>query len=84
MGKSINLLEKLWARGKEFWIGGLRKAAIEGDIESGSLMAGQSVGLVNEVKPVKEIIRDIIDEGLQEAERINDMYCACPDSANKP
>ena len=69
---------------EEFWIGGLRKAVIEGDIESGSLMAGQSVGLVNEVKPVKEIIRDIIDEGVQEAERINDMYCACSDSANRP
>ena len=59
--------------------GALRKSAIEGDIESGSLMAGQSVGLVNEVKPVKEIIREIIDEGVQEAERINEMYGACSD-----
>ncbi|MBT3273164.1 MAG: 2-nitropropane dioxygenase, partial [Spirochaetales bacterium] len=29
---------------EEFWIGGLKKAAIDGDVENGSLMAGQSVG----------------------------------------
>ncbi len=40
---------------EEFWIGGLRKAVVDGDIEHGSLMAGQSVGIVSEIKSVREI-----------------------------
>lgn len=55
---------------EEFWIGGLRKAAIEGDIERGSVMAGQSVGLVNSRMPVKEIIEELIEQAQNEAERI--------------
>jgi enoyl-[acyl-carrier protein] reductase II len=55
---------------EEFWIGGLRKAAIEGDVERGSLMAGQSVGMVGEVLPVRRIIDQLVDEAVAEAERI--------------
>ena len=55
---------------EEFWIGGLRKAVIEGDVETGSLMAGQSVGLVREILPAREIIEKLIDEAVAEAERI--------------
>lgn len=55
---------------EEFWIGGLRKAAIEGDVESGSVMAGQSVGLVDARMPVSEIIGELINEAHGEAERI--------------
>jgi enoyl-[acyl-carrier protein] reductase II len=54
---------------EEFWIGGLRKAAIDGDVERGSLMAGQSVGLVNKVQPVREILAELMDEALAEADR---------------
>ncbi len=39
---------------------------IEGDIDDGSLLAGQVAGLIKEIKPVKEIIEEIIAE----AERI--------------
>lgn len=51
---------------EHFWVGALRKAAIEGDVESGSVMAGQSVGLVKQVQPVAEIIRELVDQSLQE------------------
>ncbi|QCE33926.1 2-nitropropane dioxygenase [Acetobacteraceae bacterium] len=44
---------------EHFWAGSLRKAVIEGDIENGSLMAGQSVGLVKEILPVREIIENL-------------------------
>jgi hypothetical protein len=37
----------------------LRRAAIDGDIDYGSLMAGQSVGLVDKVVSVKELIREL-------------------------
>lgn len=49
------------AQVEHYWAGALRKAVIEGDIETGSLMAGQIVGLVKEEKPVKEIIESLIN-----------------------
>lgn len=47
---------------EEYWIGSLRKAAIDGDIEHGSLMAGQSVGLLRKVQPLREILEEIVVE----------------------
>ena len=41
---------------EEFWAGALRQAVLDGDVTSGSLMAGQSVGLVDKIQPLKEII----------------------------
>ena len=35
---------------------------IDGDIERGSMMAGQSVGMVTREEPVADIIRELIDE----------------------
>jgi enoyl-[acyl-carrier protein] reductase II len=45
---------------EKYWMGALRKAAVEGDIKTGSLMAGQSVGLVNKTETVQEIIDDLV------------------------
>lgn len=44
---------------EEFWVGGLRKAVQDGDVEEGSLMAGQSVGLITKSESVKQIIEDL-------------------------
>ncbi|MEO6091474.1 MAG: nitronate monooxygenase [Novosphingobium sp.] len=41
---------------EHYWAGALRRAAIDGDVENGSLMAGQSVGMVTKEEPVAEII----------------------------
>jgi enoyl-[acyl-carrier protein] reductase II len=41
---------------EHFWAGALRRAVIDGDVENGSVMAGQSVGMVTAVQPVAEII----------------------------
>lgn len=54
-GTSIEELEK-------FGEGKLRLAVIEGDMESGSLMAGQIAGLVGDIKPARQIILDIMAE----------------------
>jgi enoyl-[acyl-carrier protein] reductase II len=43
-----------------FWVGILRRAAIDGEVERGSLMAGQSVGLVNRIQPLREILRELV------------------------
>ena len=45
---------------EHFWAGSLKKAVIDGDIENGSLMAGQSVSLVKEVQSVEDIIRELV------------------------
>ncbi|HCE59772.1 MAG TPA: 2-nitropropane dioxygenase [Wolbachia sp.] len=49
---------------EKFWAGALRRAVIEGDIETGSLMAGQSVGMVDEEKPVKKVIVTLIQQAI--------------------
>lgn len=43
-------------------VGGLRKAVVEGDVKSGSLMAGQIAGLVKESMSCEELIRKVISE----------------------
>ena len=57
---------------EEYWVGSLRRAAVEGDVEDGSLMAGQSVGLVDRVQPLREILLELVadaDAALAEARR---------------
>jgi enoyl-[acyl-carrier protein] reductase II len=47
---------------ERFWAGALRRAAIDGDVERGSIMAGQSVGMVTKEEPVAEIIATLLAE----------------------
>jgi enoyl-[acyl-carrier protein] reductase II len=47
---------------EHFWAGALRKAAIDGDVENGSLMAGQSVGMVTSEQSVAEIITQLMTQ----------------------
>ncbi|MBT3628467.1 MAG: 2-nitropropane dioxygenase, partial [Rhodospirillaceae bacterium] len=47
---------------ERFWAGSLRRAVIDGDIENGSLMAGQSVGMVAREQPVAEIVEELMDQ----------------------
>ena len=58
-----------------FWVGALRKAVEDGDIEKGSLMAGQSAGLVDEVKSVKQIITEIVDDIEKELKNVSSDLC---------
>lgn len=63
--RKIDVMEK---RGAEFEeieriaVGGLRRAVKEGDMDNGSVMAGQICGLVKEIVPVDKIIRSMIEE----------------------
>jgi enoyl-[acyl-carrier protein] reductase II len=47
---------------EHYWAGALRRAVIDGDVETGSLMAGQSVGMVKREEPVAEIIAALMEE----------------------
>jgi enoyl-[acyl-carrier protein] reductase II len=49
---------------EHFWAGALRRAVIDGDIEAGSLMAGQSVGFVTREQSTTEIIEELISQAL--------------------
>ncbi len=45
---------------EHYWAGALRRAVIDGDVENGSLMAGQSVGMLKEEEPVALIIEKLM------------------------
>jgi enoyl-[acyl-carrier protein] reductase II len=47
---------------EHFWSGALRKAVIDGDVEHGSVMAGQSVGMVTSEQSAADIIATLLDQ----------------------
>ena len=58
---------------ERFWVGALKDAAVDGDVAKGSLMAGQSVGLVSEIKPLKGIIDEMVEDAEKELGRLKDL-----------
>lgn len=63
--KKLIELEKSGITAAEFedlTVGSLRKAVKDGNLEEGSFMAGQIAGMVNDVKPCKEIIEEMFHE----------------------
>ena len=75
LSKKFEQMEKQGAPKEEIeklGVGALKAAAIDGDVEWGSVMAGQIVGLLKEEKTVKEIIEEII----QGAEKLLREKCA--------
>jgi enoyl-[acyl-carrier protein] reductase II len=50
---------------EHYWAGALRRAAVDGDVENGSLMAGQSVGLVRRIQPVAAIMAELVEQAEQ-------------------
>jgi len=55
---------------ENFWAGALKSAAIDGDIEKGSLMAGQSVGLADKILPIKGIIDELVADAEAELQKL--------------
>lgn len=49
---------------EHFWAGSLRRAVIDGDVATGSMMAGQSVGMVTAELPVALIIAGIVEQAV--------------------
>ena len=54
---------------EELTLGSLKRAVYDGDVENGSVMAGQIAGLVTEIRPVKNIIEDIMKEAKEVLKR---------------
>ncbi len=49
---------------EHFWAGALRRAVVEGDIENGSLMAGQSVGMVTREQSTQEVLNELLTQAM--------------------
>jgi enoyl-[acyl-carrier protein] reductase II len=49
---------------EHFWAGALRRAVIDGDVEGGSVMAGQSVGMVTAIQKVADILQELKDQAV--------------------
>ncbi|MBB3912223.1 NAD(P)H-dependent flavin oxidoreductase [Sphingomonas desiccabilis] len=47
---------------EHYWAGALRRAVVDGDVEHGSVMAGQSVGMVKTEEPVAVILATLMEE----------------------
>nr|WP_302595710.1 enoyl-[acyl-carrier-protein] reductase FabK [uncultured Cellulosilyticum sp.] len=61
--RAFDKLEKAGANQEELnklGVGALRRAAIEGDVNNGSVLAGQIAGMVKKEETAKEIIEDIV------------------------
>ncbi len=54
---------------EHYWAGALRRAVIDGDVEHGSVMAGQSVGMVTKEEPVADIIATLMAEAAHALEK---------------
>ncbi|PZP86943.1 MAG: 2-nitropropane dioxygenase [Azospirillum brasilense] len=50
---------------EHFWAGSLRKAVVDGDVERGSLMAGQSVGMVQRIQSCQEIVDELVQQATE-------------------
>ena len=49
---------------EHFWAGALRRAVIDGDVENGSLMAGQSIGMVAREEPAAAILDELMAQAV--------------------
>jgi enoyl-[acyl-carrier protein] reductase II len=49
---------------EHFWAGALRRAVVDGDVEAGSLMAGQSVGMVTREQSTREILEELVAQAV--------------------
>ena len=58
---------------EKFTLGGLRRAVVDGDVDAGSLMAGQVAGMVNKEDSLEHIIANLFDELKAEQKRVSEI-----------
>lgn len=51
-------------------VGSLRAAAIDGDLKHGSFMAGQSAAMINDILPVKDLMKKLWKESVETIENL--------------
>ena len=55
-----NAMTRDYLKLEKFTLGGLRRAVFDGDVQRGSLMAGQVAGLLKEIKPLRQIFEELM------------------------
>lgn len=63
--KKLQEMEKMAAPPEDFealTVGSLRKAVVDGNTDEGSMLCGLIAGMINDVKPVKEIIDELSEQ----------------------
>ncbi|NLN63067.1 MAG: hypothetical protein GX146_09345 [Myxococcales bacterium] len=60
---------------EHYWLGALRRAVVDGDVDHGSLMAGQSVGLMDDIKSLKEIIEEFLTDAEATILKLKQRIC---------
>lgn len=55
---------------EELTLGSLRRAVYDGDVENGSVMAGQIAGLIEEVRTVEEVIKNVMEESKEVLKKV--------------
>jgi enoyl-[acyl-carrier protein] reductase II len=53
------------------WVGALRRAIIDGDVDNGSVMVGQSVGMVRSEQPLAKVIAELVAQAARALARRN-------------
>ena len=74
MAREYLALEKRGATLEELeriTLGGLRRAVFDGDMENGSVMAGQVAGMLHEIRPVREIFEELYSQSRAVLEATN-------------
>ena len=74
MARQYLALEKKGASLEELehhTLGGLRRAVFDGDMENGSVMAGQVAGMLHEIRPVREIFEELYSQSRAVLEATN-------------
>ena len=66
-------LEEARIQIEQFWAGSLGKAVREGDVENGSVMAGQIVGLVKKEETIEQTVERLVDETKNSLENMQRM-----------
>lgn len=51
------------------------RAAVEGEVDEGTVLAGQICGLVKKVQPAADIVNEIIKDALEVRQRVGDISC---------
>ena len=59
---------------EHFWAGALRRAVVDGDVESGSLMAGQSVGMVTQEQSIQDVVNELVGQALEAIDGRQHLY----------
>lgn len=56
------------------WFCALKYAVVDSEVINGSLMAGQSAGLVGDTQPLKEVIDEMVSDAEQELQRLKQIF----------